>query len=110
VQGPFGRYRDGPDGAPFEELRSHACAFTDVALSPPSPIKGFEAGGGTYAVLPYKGPYSAMKPAYDWLFGVWLPNYGQQPRDEFVLEIDLKTPMDTLPSGLLTEICLPLEA
>lgn len=109
VRVPFGRYREGPDGVPVDELRSHACAFTDIRIEPPSPLEAFDAGGGTYAVLTYKGPYSAMKPAYDWLFGVWLPNSGREPRDEHVLEINLNTPMDSPPSELLTEICLPLE-
>lgn len=109
VRGPFGRYRDGPDGMAEADLRSHACAFTDVALQPPPPLEIFEVGGGTYAVLTYKGPYSAMKPAYDWLFGVWLPTSGREPRDAHVLEINLNTPMNTAPADLLTEICLPLE-
>lgn len=109
VQGPFGRYRDGPDGVPEEDLRSHACAFTDTVLAPPPPLEVFEAGGGTYAILTYVGPYSAMKPAYDWLFGVWLPGSGREPRDHHVLEINLNTPLETPPSELLTEICLPLE-
>lgn len=109
VRGPFGRYRDGPDGIAVEDLRSHACAFTDVSITPPSPMESFMAGGGTYAVLTYKGPYAAMKPAYDWLFGVWLPGSGREPRDDHVLEINLNTPLDTAPSDLLTEICLPLE-
>jgi AraC family transcriptional regulator len=109
TRGPFGRYKDGPGDKPVDELRSHACAFADTPLSPPAPLEVFEAGGGTYAVLTYRGPYTAMKPAYDWLFGVWLPNSGREPRDAHVLEINLNTPMDTAPSDLLTEICLPLE-
>ncbi|MCA8898798.1 MAG: AraC family transcriptional regulator [Hyphomonas sp.] len=109
ARGPFGLYIDDPDAVPAEDLRSHACTFTDVALKPPAPLEPVEAGGGTYAVLTYKGPYSAMKPAYDWLFGTWLPASGREARDEPVLEINLNTPMDVAPSELLTEICLPLE-
>jgi AraC family transcriptional regulator len=95
VRGPFGRYRDGPDGIPVEDLRSHACAFTDVLLMPPAPLEAFEAGGGTYGVLNYKGPYSAMKPAYDWLFGVWLPGSGREARDDFVLGVSSQGVMES---------------
>lgn len=109
VRGPFGRYRDGPDGVPLEDLRLHACAFTDVPVTPPAPLEAFMAGGGTYAVQTYTGPYAGIKPAYDWLFGVWLPGSGREPRDDHVLEINLNTPIDTAPADLLTEICLPLE-
>jgi AraC family transcriptional regulator len=109
ARGPFGRYREGPDGIAPEDLRSHACVFTDVLLQPPAPLEVFETAGGAYAVLTYKGPYSAMQPAYQWLFGVWLPASGREPRESHVLEINLNTPMDTAPSELLTEICLPLE-
>ncbi len=110
VRGVFGKYTDDPKLIAPADLRSHACAFVDETIETlPAPLEAAHAGGGRYAVLHYKGPYSAMQPAYDWLFGVWLPASGFVPRDAPVLEINLNTPMDTAPADLLTEICLPVE-
>lgn len=108
ARGPFGRYIDDPDVVPAADLVSHACTFTERPTTPPPPLEFLAAGGGTFAVLTYRGPYSAMRPAYDWLFGTWLPSSGREARDAPVLEINLNTPLDTAPADLLTEICLPL--
>ena len=109
VAGVFGRYVDDPKLVAPADLRSHACAFLSRPVSAPSPLETFEAGGGTHAVLTYTGPYSAMQPAYDWLFGVWLPQSGRMPRDAPCLEINLNTRDTTPQQDLLTEICLPLQ-
>ena len=107
--GPFGVYFDDPQAVGEADLRAFACAAVrDGALRHPV-AEMQEWGGGTHAVLTYRGPYSTMQPAYDWLFGTWLPQSGRTPRDGPVLEINLNTPMDTAPGDLLTEICLPLE-
>lgn len=108
VRGIFGRYVDDPEQVPTEKLRSHACVFVDQAGLATGSLEHLAAGGGTYAVLTYKGPYAAMQPAYDWLFGTWLPQSGKTARDEPVLEINLNTPLNTAPADLLTEICLPI--
>jgi AraC family transcriptional regulator len=109
VVGIFGRYLDDPKLVAPADLHSHACAFIHHPVTAPAPLVTFEACGGLHAVLTYKGPYSAMQPAYDWLFGVWLPQSGRVPRDAPCLEINLNTPDTTPPQELLTEICLPLE-
>lgn len=108
VAGCFGRYIDDPKIVAPADLRSHACAFLRRPTNAPAPLETFDAGGGLHAVLTYKGPYSAMQPAYDWMFGVWLPTSGRVPRDAPCLEINLNTPDKTPPQDLLTEICLPL--
>lgn len=109
VVGVFGRYVDDPKLVAPVDLRSHACAFLRHPVTAPAPLESFEAGGGLHAVLTYKGPYSAMQPAYDWLFGVWLPKSGHIPRDAPCLEVNLNTPDKTPQQDLLTEICLPVE-
>jgi AraC family transcriptional regulator len=109
IVGVFGRYVDDPKLVAPADLRSHACAFLRHSIAAPAPLETFDAGGGPHAVLIYMGPYSAMQPAYDWLFGVWLPQSGHIPRDAPCLEINLNTPDTTAPQDLLTEICLPLE-
>jgi AraC family transcriptional regulator len=108
VRGIFGRYVDDPEQVPADKLRSHACVFVDAAGLKTKSLEHLAAGGGSYAVLTYKGPYAAMQPAYDWLFGTWLPQSGRTARDEPVLEINLNTPLNAAQADLLTEICLPI--
>ena len=50
-----------------------------------------------------------MRAAYDWLFGVWLPESGYELRDAPILEAYLNDPSQTAPAELLSEILLPIE-
>ncbi len=110
VRGMFGRYVDDPTSVAPADLRSYACVFVDSTTLAANSLERFTAGGGAHGVLVYKGPYAAMQPAYDRLFGTWLPQSGREARDAPVLEIYLNTPMDAAPQDLLTEICLPIAA
>ena len=49
-----------------------------------------------------------MKPAYEWLYGTWLPQSGRDPGDAPCLEEYLNSPRDTAPTELLSDIYLPL--
>ena len=109
VRGVCGLYGDDPDMIAPEDLTSQACIYVDEGVTSPT-LDPVSIGGGTYAVLHYKGPYAAMKPAYDWLYGVWLPESGREVRDGPCIEINLNTPDQVAPADLLTDICLPIEA
>ncbi len=102
----LGVYHSDPSAVPEAELRAHAGMVSDAPAEPP--LEALTLRGGRYARLCHKGPYADMRSAYDWLFGQWLPQSGQEPADAPVLERYLNTPQDTLPTELLTEIYLPL--
>jgi len=108
VRGCLGIYIDDPTVIDQEDLRSHACVYVDEGVTCEG-LETMKVGGGEYAVLLYKGPYTAMQPAYDWFYGTWLPNSSREARDAPCLEINLNTPDTTRPADLLTEICLPLQ-
>jgi AraC family transcriptional regulator len=99
---------DDPDLVPVDRLRSQACSpvADDVDLG--SPLQEMVLRGGLYARLRYQGPYAAMKGAYRWLLGVWLPGSGHEADDAPVYEAYLNNPRDTPPADLLTDIHLPL--
>lgn len=105
-----GIYRDDPSIVDEENLRSSACisVATDGLLE--APLQRDTVGGGRHAILRFKGPYSDMQSAYQWLFGVWLPNSGEEAADAPVFEEYLNNPRDTSPTELLTDICLPLKS
>ncbi|WP_415183324.1 AraC family transcriptional regulator [Phaeovulum sp.] len=104
----FGVYHDDPTATAPVDLRSHAGVMVpdDITITPPLELITLPAG--RHAVLTYKGPYSGLPAAYDYLHGTWLAGAGAMPADSAVFEIYLNNPMTTAPGDLLTEICLPL--
>ena len=49
-----------------------------------------------------------MHAAYRWLYGQWLPNSGEEPRDHPIIEEYLTDPATTPPVDAVTDILLPL--
>ena len=108
AQGMVGLYYDDPSAVAPEDLRSYAALIMGPDAELPDILEELEYDGGKFAVLHYKGPYSELKPAYDYLFGKWLPESGEEPRDAPAMEIYLNNPADTDPEQLLTDICMPV--
>ena len=105
-----GLYYSDPSIVPEAELRSAAgIQIPDAAFPVAPPLEIAESIGGDYAILRHKGPYTDMKPAYDWLFGEWLMQSGREAADGPVLEDYLNNPREVPPTELLTDICLPLK-
>ena len=108
----IGIYLDDPAVVDEDKLRSVACISVSPTIqeqSAQAPLQAMHIEAGTCAVLHYQGPYSDMHPAYQWLFGVWLPASGYEAADNPVFEVYLNNPRDTAPNELLTDICLPLK-
>ncbi|MEO1067225.1 MAG: AraC family transcriptional regulator [Pseudomonadota bacterium] len=108
MRGMVGVYYDDPDAVLEAELRSFAGAVLAEEADLAAPLDKLDVPAGRVAVLHYKGPYAAMKPAYDWLYGTWLPQSGEEVRDAPAYEIYLNNPEDTAPQDLLTDIHMPL--
>jgi AraC family transcriptional regulator len=102
----IGVYLDDPSAVAEEELRSQAGLLVEGPI--PDAVRTTTVGGGDYAVLRHKGPYSDMRAAYRWLFGTWLPQSGREPDDRPVLEEYFNSPRDTVPADLLTDLYLPI--
>ena len=105
-----GLFYSDPTAVPEAELQSAAAiVIPDAAFPVEPPLQRAELRGGDYAVLRHKGPYSDMKPAYDWLYGEWLVQSGREAADAPVFEEYLNNPREVGPTELLTDICLPLK-
>lgn len=105
----FTIYHDQPESKPDAELRSHVAVVTGNKF--PNALEGldyFQVSGGKYAVLEHKGPYATLEKAYTWLYGTWLPNSDEEPRDDPPLEVYVNDPKSTPPADLRTDIRLPL--
>jgi len=107
----IGVYHDDPAEVPEADLRADA----GIVLAPDISIAGDEMASelvvpaGRAAVLRFKGPYAEMEGAYKWLFGIWLPQSGEEVADRPSYEEYLNDPREVVPSELLTDIYLPLK-
>ena len=106
----FGLYFDDPKSVAAGELRSDACVEISVAADLPSDLQRTQIPAGRYAVIEHRGPYSELEHAYHWLFGVWLPQSGEQPLAVPTIEQYLNDPCNTAPKDLRTEIWIALAA
>lgn len=105
----IGLYYDDPKSVPTDQLRSAACISTD-GLSPKpdnQALKSFEIPAGRCATVLHKGSYAELEKPYDWLFGQWLPQSGEEVADFPPFEEYLNDPKTPPPNELLTRIhCL----
>lgn len=105
-----GVFYSDPTSVAEDDLRSAAgIILPDDSFPVEPPLERVSLRGGDYAVLRHKGPYSDMRPAYDWLYGEWLVHSGREAADAPCLEDYLNNPREVPPTELLTDICLPLK-
>lgn len=110
VREMFVTYHDAPGSKPDADMRAHVAVA--IADGFPLSLEGFdyfEVPGGKYAVLAHKGAYATLASAYSWLYGQWLPQSGEEPRDAPPVEVYVNDPRVTAPDDLRTNICLPLK-
>ncbi len=105
----IGLYYDDPKSVPIEQLRSAACITVDGSTDEidNSNFKQYKIPAGRCATVTHKGSYAELEKPYDWLFGSWLPQSGEEAVDFPPFEEYLNDPKTTQPSELLTRIyCL----
>lgn len=108
VRGMIGVHYDDPNLVDESDLRAHAGLWLAEGANVPDALEIVILPAANCAVLHYKGPYSAIKVAYDYLYGDWLPKSGSEPADTPPYELYLNDPANTEESELLTDIVLPL--
>jgi AraC family transcriptional regulator len=112
----FGRHtafigisHDDPKVTEAEKLRYDACVVVSKEVEPQGEVGVKNIEGGKYAIFLHKGPYENFKYSYEYIFGTWLPESGEELRDAPCLEKYLNSPDDTKPEKLKTEIMVPLK-
>jgi AraC family transcriptional regulator len=104
----FGMYYDDPAEVAAEDLRSKAGITVEENFIAQGQLGKTIIPAMKYAVLIYKGSYTEIEKAYQWLYGVWLVESGHEPADAPVIEEYLNDPRKVTPSELLTAIHMPL--
>ncbi len=108
VRGMVGVHYHDPNVVGEADLRSHAGLIIADARAIPHSLDEVFLQAGASAVLHYKGPYSAIKVAYDFLYGNWLPKSGREPADLPPYELYLNDPSEVEEAELLTDIVVRL--
>lgn len=109
ARGMIAVYHDAPDSKPDSEYRAHAALITEETF--PTDIEEleyFDLVGGKHAIMQHKGPYATLGSAYEWLFGKWLPESGEEPRDAPPVEVYVNDPRTVPANEIRTDIRLPL--
>ncbi len=109
AQGLFALYHDAPGSKPDADLRAHVAII--IADGFPAGIEGleyFDLAGGRHAIMEHTGAYATLGTAYEWLYGKWLPQSGEEPRDAPPIELYVNDPRTTPPDQLRTDVRLPL--
>jgi AraC family transcriptional regulator len=105
----LGIYYDDADTTPAGQLRSHACiTVPDSLREAPEGCELLTLEGGDFAVGVHRGPYSALKGSYGWLFGQWLPASGREAANAPCHEVYVSDARTTPEAELETHICVPL--
>jgi AraC family transcriptional regulator len=109
----FGIYYDDPKSKPADELRSDACVEIPSSYqhdaSSHAEIRTSKTSDRRCAVFVFTGPYSELENPYRWLYDTWLPQSGEEPRNEAPFEEYLNDARNTPPAELKTAICIPLK-
>lgn len=106
----FGLYYDDPLTVAAKDLRALACVSVpaDTKLSTKQPGAGqlqyLTLPQGTTVSLLFQGDYAQLEQPYNWLFGQWLPQSGEELADFPPFEEYLNDVKDTPPAELLTQM------
>ena len=109
ARGMVAVYFDDPAVVDARKLRGLAAICVEPGTQVPPGFEVLDLDAGRYAVARVTGPYTGLAAAYDWLYGTWLAQSGEVPRDCPCYEVYVNNPADTPPQDLITDIYLPLQ-
>ncbi|MGH1367963.1 MAG: AraC family transcriptional regulator [Maritimibacter sp.] len=108
--GPMvGLYYSDPQNVPEEELESEAGFILPDTMPIEAPLQERILEGGKHAILTFKGPYAGLSAAYGYLYGAWLAQSGETPRDAPPFELYVNSPAESAPEELITLIGMALK-
>lgn len=100
---------DDPGTTPAQKLRYDACIEVSATQNTSGEINKLTIDGGRYACCIHKGSYQKLSETYVAVMGEWLPDSGEELRDQPPLEVFLNSPSETPEDELLTELRIPLK-
>ena len=104
----FGIFYDDPDAVAESERRAAVCITVPDDWTPSGELAEAYIEGERYARIVHTGPYAELRTAYDWLYQMWLPQSGEEPRDLPCIEEYLNSARDVPAKDLKTAVMMPL--
>lgn len=105
----IGISHDDPNVTDSEKLRYDACITINKVVQPEGEVGVQEIEGGKFAIFTHKGAYEKLIDSYNYIFGKWLPESGNELRNVCGFEKYLNTPEKTKAEKLRTEIYVPIQ-
>lgn len=98
-------YHDNPDVTKGDKLRMSLC----ITIPPETMVEGeigkMEIEAAKYAVARFELTSTDFQKAWQWLFGMWLPNSGYQPDDKPYYET---YPEEPKAEKFIVDFCIPV--
>ncbi len=98
----------GDDSDDDENFRYFAGVVLEKPVKAGDGVEILEVPGGKYASYRLVGRYDGIHPAFQRLYGEWLPCSGHVPDDRPALEIYRNNPYDTPANELITDLLIPI--
>lgn len=103
-------YHDDPKITEEDKLRVSACITVSQDMSVDGEIGKMTVPGGKFAVAGFELEGShEYEPAWDLVFGKWLPESGFQPDDRLCYEIYHNNPKEHPEGHHIVDICIPVK-
>ncbi|MEZ5083849.1 MAG: GyrI-like domain-containing protein [Bacteroidales bacterium] len=77
----IGISHDDPNLTEAGKLRYDACIVVSKDVKPEGEVGVKTIEGGRYAIFMHKGPYAYFQKTYDYIYGIWLSESGEELRD-----------------------------
>jgi len=91
-----------------DDFRYFAGVIYPTFVKAEGEVELHEVPGGRYASYRLTGPYDLIHPAFERLYGEWLPSSGCVPDDRPALEIYRNNPYSTPANELITDLLIPV--
>lgn len=104
---------DHPNVTPIEKCRYDACVTVPEGTTSEGEIGVYDIPEGKYAIYRITGDYKNIGedvgPAWNAMYGGWLPDSGYQPDDRPCFEIYLETKEEFEAGRYVIDLCVPIK-
>jgi AraC family transcriptional regulator len=101
-------YHDNPEITPDDRLRLSVCLTVPEETEVDGEIGKMTVPGGDYAVAHFEVGPDDYGPAWQWVYGTWLPKSGYQPDDRPSFEMHPGNGEETGSGKRRVDICVPV--
>jgi len=100
---------DNPDVTPKNKCRHCACIEVVEDVKSEGEVGVRKISAGTYAIGHFEGKDDIFKKAYEYMYGLWLPENGYQPENCPAFEQYTMSPQDHPRGYFVFDLCVPIK-